>query len=271
MNPGSVILSGCMMFRYLGWTEAADAIEAALEKTIGQKRVTYDFARQMEGATVLHDVRVRLGAHREPVRGAPTASGSQRLDRKTLAALLAVLAVAGLLRFWSLSWGLRHLPLRDESVFVDNVVRMVQEKDWDQRFYEYPGLFFDILRPAFSLIPEDALSSARPYLVARSVVAAFGVASIGLVFLIGARLVSPRAGLVAALLSAVSPIEVITAHRVRPDVVLETFALLALWSFASQSSATLADVRSPASPSARPPPSSSPASCSSLRTSSHAC
>ena len=53
VNPGSVILSGCMMLRYLGWLEAADAIEAALERTVGQKRVTYDFERQMAGATVL--------------------------------------------------------------------------------------------------------------------------------------------------------------------------------------------------------------------------
>jgi len=53
VNPGSVILSGCMMLRYLGWREAADAIEAALEKTVGQRRVTYDFERQMEGARVL--------------------------------------------------------------------------------------------------------------------------------------------------------------------------------------------------------------------------
>jgi isocitrate dehydrogenase len=42
-----------MMLRYLGWGEAADRIEFALEKTIGQKRVTYDFERQMEGARVL--------------------------------------------------------------------------------------------------------------------------------------------------------------------------------------------------------------------------
>jgi isocitrate dehydrogenase len=42
-----------MMLRYMGWREAADAIEAALARTIGQKRVTYDFERQMEGATVL--------------------------------------------------------------------------------------------------------------------------------------------------------------------------------------------------------------------------
>jgi isocitrate dehydrogenase len=50
VNPGSVILSGEMMFRYLGWTEAADLIVAALGKTIASKVVTYDFARLMEGA-----------------------------------------------------------------------------------------------------------------------------------------------------------------------------------------------------------------------------
>ena len=53
VNPGSVILSGCMMLQYMGWGEAATRIESALEKTIGQKRVTYDFERQMEGARVL--------------------------------------------------------------------------------------------------------------------------------------------------------------------------------------------------------------------------
>jgi isocitrate dehydrogenase len=51
VNPGSVILSGEMMLRYLGWTEAADAVIAAMDRTIGQKTVTYDFARLMEGAT----------------------------------------------------------------------------------------------------------------------------------------------------------------------------------------------------------------------------
>jgi len=51
VNPGSLILSGEMMFRYMGWTEAADLLIAGVEKTIGQKTVTYDFARLMEGAT----------------------------------------------------------------------------------------------------------------------------------------------------------------------------------------------------------------------------
>ena len=53
INPGSVILSGVMMLNYLGWAEAATLIEKALEKTIAQKKVTYDLARQMQGAKEL--------------------------------------------------------------------------------------------------------------------------------------------------------------------------------------------------------------------------
>jgi isocitrate dehydrogenase len=51
VNPGSVVLSGEMMLRYLGWTEAADLIVKGLNGAIGSKRVTYDFARLMEGGT----------------------------------------------------------------------------------------------------------------------------------------------------------------------------------------------------------------------------
>ena len=51
VNPGSVILSGEMMFRYLGWNEAADLIIKGLNGAIGSKKVTYDFARLMDGAT----------------------------------------------------------------------------------------------------------------------------------------------------------------------------------------------------------------------------
>ncbi len=50
VNPGSVILSGCMMLEYMGWTEAVDLIETAFEKTLADKVVTYDFARSLEGA-----------------------------------------------------------------------------------------------------------------------------------------------------------------------------------------------------------------------------
>jgi isocitrate dehydrogenase len=53
VNPGSVILSGEMMFRYMGWNEAADRIITSLERTIAQKRVTYDFERLLPGSTLL--------------------------------------------------------------------------------------------------------------------------------------------------------------------------------------------------------------------------
>src|SRR5262249_35071303 len=50
VNPGSVILSGVMMFEYLGWQEAANLITSGLEKAIAARTVTYDFARLMQGA-----------------------------------------------------------------------------------------------------------------------------------------------------------------------------------------------------------------------------
>jgi len=51
VNPGSLILSGAMMLDYLGWNEAAESVRNSLLKTVDQKVVTYDLARQMEGAT----------------------------------------------------------------------------------------------------------------------------------------------------------------------------------------------------------------------------
>ena len=53
VNPGSVILSGEMMLRYLNWKEAADKVVESMNKTISDKTVTYDFERLMEGATLL--------------------------------------------------------------------------------------------------------------------------------------------------------------------------------------------------------------------------
>jgi isocitrate dehydrogenase len=53
INPASVILSGVMMLRHLRWGEAADLIERGLGASIAQKKVTYDLARQMSGATEL--------------------------------------------------------------------------------------------------------------------------------------------------------------------------------------------------------------------------
>jgi isocitrate dehydrogenase len=51
VNPGSLLFSGVMMLEYIGWTEAADIIRKSYAKTVSDKVVTYDFARQMDGAT----------------------------------------------------------------------------------------------------------------------------------------------------------------------------------------------------------------------------
>ncbi len=53
VNPGSLILSGAMMLEFMGWNEAKELVEKGLAGAISQKRVTYDLARQMEGATEL--------------------------------------------------------------------------------------------------------------------------------------------------------------------------------------------------------------------------
>jgi isocitrate dehydrogenase len=53
VNPGSLILSGVIMLRYMGWSEAADLIEKGIEGSIMNKRVTYDFERLMDDATLL--------------------------------------------------------------------------------------------------------------------------------------------------------------------------------------------------------------------------
>jgi len=144
--------------------------------------------------------------------------------------LAGFLVLAAFLRYSGLGWGLRHQPYVDERFFVENVKVMVAQGDFDHRFYEYPGLFFYLLYPAFLFVPPNA-DPAAAYLVARAVVAAFGVLSVALTYALGARLAGERVGLVAAGFVALSPVEVRTAHMVRPDVVLEAFALLALLVF----------------------------------------
>jgi len=139
--------------------------------------------------------------------------------------------VAAVLRFTGLAWGLRHRPDWDEYAFVEGVAGMIRQRDLDQRFYEYPGLFFLVLYPFLGLLSPEVLGSPRAYLVSRAVVAGFGVLSVWLTYRLAAALVTPQAGIVAALLLAVSPIDVSTAHMVRPDVVLGAFALLALMAF----------------------------------------
>ena len=153
------------------------------------------------------------------------------MSRRARVALLVILGLAAGLRFTGLGWGLRHTPHWDERVFVENARAMVEERSLDHRFYEYPGLFFYLLFPILWAIPRGVLESPEAYLVVRGFGAAWSMLSVGLVFLLGRRLISARAGLVAALCLAISPDEIVTTHMVRPDVVLGSFVLLACFAF----------------------------------------
>lgn len=162
------------------------------------------------------------------------------MSRRWWLGLVPILCVAAWLRFTALDWGLRHIPHQDERSFVENVALMLTQGDLDHRFYEYPGLFLYMLLPVQAAVGGDGPAA---YHAARGLVAAFGVLSVALVALLGFRLGGPALGLAAALLSAVSPLEVVTAHMVRPDIALEAFALLAFLAFRRMGGDTRGDLR----------------------------
>lgn len=152
---------------------------------------------------------------------------ASRRDRGLGVALGAtVIAIALAVRFHHLGWGLQHLPDYDERIFVENALGMISRGDWDHRFYEYPGLLLWMLR---GLLEATGARGAEAYLVSRGLIALFSATTVGLVFAIASRWVSRRAAVAAALLLALSPIDVETAHMLRPDVVIAPFVLLAMF------------------------------------------
>ena len=161
----------------------------------------------------------------------PTIAPSPEPQRQRWAvrvALIAILVVAALLRVHGLSWGLRHVPDQDESVFVDATRAMIRAGDFDHRFYEYPGLFIYLLAPVLAFFPARGPIDPAAFLAVRTLIAAFSVVSVALVFFLARRLAGVSAGLLAAALMAVAPIEVWTMHMLRSDVALEAFALASL-------------------------------------------
>jgi Dolichyl-phosphate-mannose-protein mannosyltransferase len=144
--------------------------------------------------------------------------------------LVALLVLAAALRFTGLGWGLRHRPPLDERFFVANAAHMLARGDLDHGFYQYPGLFYYILAPVLLLV-DDPLHNPEAYEAARALVAGFSVLTVALAYLLGRRLFGAASGLVAAALVAVSPLEIRTAHEVRPDVLLECATLWAFFVF----------------------------------------
>jgi len=157
--------------------------------------------------------------------------GPAPAPRWALPALAAILALAALLRFTGLGWGLRHPPHLDERVFVESTLEMLRAGDLDHRYYEYPGLVFYLLAPLLWPLRGQP-PGPQAYLLARGLVAVCGVLGCAVLYPLGRRLHSAAAGLGAALLMAVSLVAVETSHMFRPDVVLQLLCALGLLAFA---------------------------------------
>ena len=108
---------------------------------------------------------------------------------------------------------------------MENALGMIVRGDWDHRFYEYPGLLLWILRIVLTV---TGARGAEAYLASRTLVALVSSAAVLLVFAAVSSWVSRRAGLIVALMLSLSPVDVETAHMVRPDSVIAPLLFAAL-------------------------------------------
>ncbi len=151
--------------------------------------------------------------------------GRPRARILTIILGVAVFGLAAVLRLVHLDSGLRHEPDGDERIFVENALGMIARGDWDHRFYEYPGLLLWILRAVLTL---TGARGAEAYLVSRTLIALVSAATVLLVFAAVSSLVSRRAGLIVALMLSLSPVDIETAHMLRPDSVIAPLLFAAL-------------------------------------------
>jgi hypothetical protein len=128
-------------------------------------------------------------------------------------------------RFLRLDSGLRHEPDYDERIFVENALGMIARGDWDHGFYEYPGLLLWILRV---LLAATGARGADAYLASRALIAVVSSLAVVLVFATASSWVSRRAATLGALLLALSPLDIETAHMLRPDSVIAPILFAAM-------------------------------------------
>jgi hypothetical protein len=166
-----------------------------------------------------------------------------RVPIKETLLVAAITLAGGAVRFVGLDWGLRHPPHTDERVYVENVVAMVAAGDLDHRFYTYPGLFFYLLAPGIWLLGSHRWHGPDAYLASRALVAGVGTLNPLLIYLVGRRLLGPMAAAAAAMLLALSPIDVETCHQVRPDILLQSLGILGLLLLHRAAQRTTPDLR----------------------------
>lgn len=173
-------------------------------------------------------------------------ASDMRVSKGTLA---AVLITAALLRFWSLGYGIPYAVGVDEPEIMERVVNMMKSGDFNPHFFDYPGLFFYVQLPvaivrflvgaiAGQWHSLDQVSAGHFYLWARAVTAAFGTATVFLLYQVGLRW-GGRHALLGAGLLAVLPMHVRESHFVLTDVPATFFATLTfLLSIAAHEKAT---------------------------------
>jgi len=160
-------------------------------------------------------------------------ASDMRVSKGTLA---AVLLTAALLRFWSLDFGIPYAIGVDEPEIMERVVTMMKTGDFHPHFFDYPGLYFYLQLPVAVLRfligaiagrwqSLDQVSATHFYLWARALTAAFGTATVFLLFQIGLRW-GARHALLAAGLLAVLPMHVRESHFVLTDIPATFFATL---------------------------------------------
>ena len=179
---------------------------------------------------------------------------TNNLDRKAKWLLVGIILLAILLRAWGIDFGLPYIYHPDESVGVTIAQNMIKTGDLNPHFFHYPSLFFyihslaygpyyltgklagvfhspaDIPAPGLIAMGSGLASMPSTFLLGRIVTAAFGTATVALVFLIGWHLTNDKTiGLLAALMTAISPANVSHSRYITPDTLAVFFMLLSFW------------------------------------------
>jgi 4-amino-4-deoxy-L-arabinose transferase-like glycosyltransferase len=154
--------------------------------------------------------------------------------------LLVILVVAAVARLWSLDAGVPHAVGIDEPQIVDRALRILHTGDWNTHIFDYPSLVI-YLHAALSILrflwgavngewsSLDGFSIAAVYATGRTAAALIGVATVWLVYRIGASLGSRAVGLLAAAQLAVSPMHIRESRYILTDGPMTALATLAMW------------------------------------------